>query len=592
MIPQVGQRIGPYEILGRLGSGGMGLVFSAWDGRLHRDVAIKILREEYATPDMRSRFLQEARAASGLNHPNICTIFDIGELEGDPYLVMELLKGETLRQRINAGGMTMRELVRIGYDIADALSAAHSRGVIHRDIKPANVFLVNKPGGGRGTKVLDFGLAKVDAYGADLGFDLTHTGTTVGTVSYMSPEQARGEALDARSDLFSLGVMLYEMACGRLPFVGATSALIFVELLSKAPDGLRDQCPAISEELEAVILRLLEKDRNLRFQSGQQLMEALEAIPSSTAAPRWQGKEEIAAVLPRPVEEPGTERVRASTAAISRAEIRSAADGPMAEPTPNAGVAESPARRAESSAVQPAAREGNRSAISADEVLRPKHRVPPSESSAMIRAVPKDFPAKQDVTPAAADSAANDAKGASSAVHRTHGSSDAMIAGPKSRPIVRQSARTADELKRPPIALPRMHTPLPAPRFSRIEDVNDLTESPQPLPAAATVDSAPNTEGGSYRWVWGVGFVVTVVVVGALLFWKMRPAPASERIVPLVIGPVTNGTADLVLQRAVVHRYANGGARGFAVSVGLPLPRRAFQPPPRVDSAVLVIRRG
>src|SRR6201995_3353399 len=148
MIPVAGQQVGPYEILGRLGSGGMGLVYSAWDARLHRDVAIKLLRDEYASPEMRSRFLQEARAASGLNHPNICTIFDIGEQDGDPFLVMELLRGESLRHRMNAGEMTLRDIVRIGYEVPDALSAAHDRGIIHRDIKPANIYIVEKPGGG------------------------------------------------------------------------------------------------------------------------------------------------------------------------------------------------------------------------------------------------------------------------------------------------------------------------------------------------------------------------------------------------------------------------------------------------------------
>src|ERR1700735_4063341 len=155
MIPAAGQRLGPYEILGRLGSGGMGLVFSAWDARLQRDVAIKLLRDEYATPEMRSRFLQEARAASGLNHPNICTIFDIGEVGGDPYLVMELLKGETLRARISSGIISPGDVIRVATEVADALTVAHTRGIIHRDIKPANIILVDKPGGRFGTKVLD-----------------------------------------------------------------------------------------------------------------------------------------------------------------------------------------------------------------------------------------------------------------------------------------------------------------------------------------------------------------------------------------------------------------------------------------------------
>jgi serine/threonine protein kinase len=240
MVPRVGQRIGPYEILGRLGSGGMGLVFSAWDARLQRDVAIKLLRDEYCTPEMRSRFLQEARAASGLNHPNICTIFDIGEQKGDPYLVMELLKGQTLRQRIADGRLSLDDMVKVATEVADALTVAHAKGIIHRDIKPANIILVEKPGGRFQSKVLDFGLAKMDlGDGKEAPFDLTSIGSTVGTVSYMSPEQARGELLDARSDLFSLGVVMYEMATGQVPFRGATSALVFVQLLSHPPEAVR-----------------------------------------------------------------------------------------------------------------------------------------------------------------------------------------------------------------------------------------------------------------------------------------------------------------------------------------------------------------
>ena len=279
MVPRVGQTIGPYEILGRLGSGGMGLVFSAWDSRLQRDVAIKLLREEFATPGMRKRFLQEARAASRLNHANICTIFDIGEQEGDPYLVMELLKGETVRSRIARGPVSPEDILCVAIEVADALIVAHGRGIIHRDIKPANIILVEKAGGRFQTKVLDFGLAKVErGDGAETNFDLTSAGTTVGTVAYMSPEQARGEPLDARSDLFSLGIVLYEMATGELPFQGATSALVFVQLLSQRPEAVRDFNPDIPKDLEKVILTLLEKKRSDRFQSAAELVEALHKI--------------------------------------------------------------------------------------------------------------------------------------------------------------------------------------------------------------------------------------------------------------------------------------------------------------------------
>jgi eukaryotic-like serine/threonine-protein kinase len=161
MIPEVGQRLGPYEILGKLGSGGMGLVFRAWDERLHREVAVKLLHDEYRMPQMRERFLQEARAASGLNHPNICTVFDIGEQDGYPYLVMELLEGETLKDRIERGAIPVEEIVRYSEEIATALAVAHAKGIVHRDVKPANIFLVRMPNGKSQAKVLDFGLAMI-----------------------------------------------------------------------------------------------------------------------------------------------------------------------------------------------------------------------------------------------------------------------------------------------------------------------------------------------------------------------------------------------------------------------------------------------
>ena len=234
MNPETGRRFGPYEMQSRLGGGGMGYVFRAWDARLHREVAIKLLHNEYAMPGMRERFLREARAASALNHPNICTIFDIGEQDGDPYLVMELLEGETLRDRILNRTIQTDDIICIGKEVAEALGAAHAKGIVHRDVKPANIFLVDRANASVQAKVLDFGLAKIE--GGVLGArggrapDITTIGSTVGTLAYMSPEQARGEALDSRSDLFSLGVVLYEMATRHVPFQGATSALVFVKL--------------------------------------------------------------------------------------------------------------------------------------------------------------------------------------------------------------------------------------------------------------------------------------------------------------------------------------------------------------------------
>ena len=279
MVPDVGKKYGPYEILGNLGGGGMGYVHRAWDARLHREVAIKLLHNEFSMPGMRERFLREARAASALNHPNICTIFDIGEQNGDPYLVMELLQGETLKDRIDYRTIQVEELVCIAREVAEALGAAHAKGVIHRDIKPANIFLVDKPNGGVQAKVLDFGLAKFQGgvMGArtNRSLELTAVGATVGTLAYMSPEQARGEVLDSRSDLFSLGVVLYEMATRHIPFPGATSALVFVQLLNHQPESVRNWNEAIPRELDRIIFKLMAKERTARFQTARELDEAL-----------------------------------------------------------------------------------------------------------------------------------------------------------------------------------------------------------------------------------------------------------------------------------------------------------------------------
>ena len=299
MIPEAGQRFGPYEILGSLGGGGMGLVFRAWDERLHREVAVKLLHDSYRIPGMRERFLQEARAASSLNHPNICTVFDIGQQDGDPYLVMELLEGETLKDRIARGALPVEEIVRYAGEITDALSVAHAKGIVHRDIKPANIFLVAMPNGRSQAKVLDFGLAKLEL---EVGggwvsrtLDLTLAGATVGTLAYMSPEQARGESLDMRSDLFSLGVVMYEMATRQAPFRGATSALLFVQLFDHEPEPVRNWNEAVPRELEKIILKLLAKDRRTRFQTAKELHEALAKIAAKSSR-SWLQRETATAV--------------------------------------------------------------------------------------------------------------------------------------------------------------------------------------------------------------------------------------------------------------------------------------------------------
>ena len=330
MTTDVGQRLGPYEILDLLGGGGMGVVYRAWDERLHREVAVKVLHGDYNMPGMRERFLQEARAASGLNHANICTVFDIGEQDGDPYLVMELLEGETLKAKIARGALSVEEILTYGQEIAEALEVAHSKGIVHRDIKPANIFLVNRPNGKSQAKVLDFGLAKIDIAmnggWASRALDLTIAGSTVGTLAYMSPEQARGQMLDARSDLFSLGVVMYEMATRQVPFKGTTSALIFVQLLEHAPEPVRNWNESIPKELERVILRLMMKNKQERFESANELQAALEKVEGKKAKGSWL-KKNPEAVVPLVRAQDPVARVRRPTKKTSGARDAAKVEG-------------------------------------------------------------------------------------------------------------------------------------------------------------------------------------------------------------------------------------------------------------------------
>jgi len=290
--PLAGTTVSHYRILKRLGGGGMGVVYQAEDIKLGRPVALKFLTERLSHHrESISRLRREARAASALNHPHICTIHDIDEHQDHPFIVMEFLEGETLRQRIAGKPLGTEQILEFGIQIAGALEAAHSKGIIHRDIKPANVFVAPS----EQIKLLDFGLAKAAPAAMPAGSPardaaptltddptLTGDGLAVGTVCYMSPEQARGEDLDRRTDLFSFGAVLYEMATGRMAFDGKAQALIFKSILTDTPPLPRSLNPSLPQQLEEIILKALEKDREVRYQSASEMRADLKRCRRDT----------------------------------------------------------------------------------------------------------------------------------------------------------------------------------------------------------------------------------------------------------------------------------------------------------------------
>jgi serine/threonine protein kinase/tetratricopeptide (TPR) repeat protein len=548
----------------------MGHVFRAWDARLHREVAIKLLNHEYAIPGMRERFLREARAASALNHPNICTIFDIGEQDGDPYLVMELLEGETLKDRIREHTMRVDEIISVARDSAEGLGAAHAKGVVHRDVKPANIFLVNKPNGAIQAKILDFGLAKME--GGVLGsrgrsLDITTVGATVGTLAYMSPEQARGEPLDARSDLFSLGVVMYEMATRHVPFQGATSALVFVQLLNHPPEPVREWNDAVPRELEKIIFKLLAKERTARFQSARELELALIAVAEKGSGGGWLRK--AVASVPLVRSNDPVARVKRLTRA------QASSDPGLQSPPPRPITPFPPANSALQS--EEALANGNandlalRSSSTGDQVLRPVARIPRIDgrlggnTPVPVNGIPSTFspvppstlqsggltPSKR-LAQIRLNSAVADAEtqAARSATPVPRSGPDPVMAGRPSSGGRRRTSRSPFTSKT--VAMSSVEEPLAA---SIVEEADSGIELDENFPSLFTADSRRTRWNLPLRPLWLV-LAGSAILFGLLFLYLHQSRFATAKLSRsdvVVLTEIENHTGDKNLDNSLTE---------------------------------------
>ena len=524
----IGRTISHYRIVSQLGAGGMGVVYRAEDLRLGRAVALKFLPEELAKDHQSvARLRIEARAASALNHANICTIYDIDESDGRPFIAMELIKGQTLRERLATGPLKAHLLVDIGIQIADALDASHSQGIVHRDIKPANIFLTDRDH----VKLVDFGLAKhtpretsPNTTAQPPREQLTGEGVTLGTVSYMSPEQATGEELDARTDLFSLGVVLYECATGRPPFTGKTSGAILAAIIGRAPLSPMSFNPEIPVRLQDVINNALEKDRELRYQSAADVRADLKRVKrdldsgrleviagtgrasgaSAPSAASRQAPERTQVINPALIEKPpasGSEHLQtgsrpivpivAAAAVVAVVALayffwpRAATESPSGTNS-IAALSDATVRSRRDLAAQSLEARNYRAALAyASEVLA----VAPDDPTALkIRDDSRAMIARFDAAleDARRRAAAGDLSGAAQALE------SARTIDPTSPSVTELSARLADQLKTQPSAssaprgrsaAPPSQTPLPSPADSaRVEPTRPPAASTQTAP--------------------------------------------------------------------------------------------------------------